>query len=82
MEQQWITLKICTMVTPICNLVAFNSKYSKTGDLWFYSKYEATNFDANIADANDFKSFKYKTKLRGGTGAAYGILKTQQLLHH
>ena len=31
---------------------------------------EATDFDADIADTNNIKSFKYKTKLIGDTAAA------------
>ena len=34
-----------------------------TGRLWFYSKDEATDFNADIANDNNFKSFKYKAKL-------------------
>ena len=30
---------------------------------WFYSKDEATSFNADISDENDFKSFEYKAKL-------------------
>ena len=45
---------------PIYNLIEYNSSYSETtGSLWFYSKDEATNFNANI----DFKSIKYKARL-------------------
>ena len=48
---------------------------------------EATNFNANIANTVNFKSFKYKTKLLGNTeaqadNAANGTLKMQQLLCH
>ena len=41
------------------------------------SKDEATNFNADIANDNNFKSFKYKVKLVGNTEAdgANGILK-------
>ena len=42
-----------------------------TGSLWFYSKDEATNFNANIVDANDFKYFRNKAKLLGNT-ISYG----------
>ena len=40
-------------------------------------KDEATNFDANIANANDFKSLKYKAKLLGNfeSDGINGILK-------
>ena len=37
--------------------------YSETtGSLWVYSKDEATNFDVDIEDTNNFKSFSYETK--------------------
>ena len=49
---------------PMYNLIEYSSSYSEsTGSLWFYSKDEATTFNANIADKNNFTSFKYKTKL-------------------
>ena len=37
--------------------------------LWFYSKDEATNFDADIVNNDNFKSFKYNTYLLGNTAA-------------
>ena len=52
-----------------------------TGRLWFYSKDKATDFNADIANDNNFKSFKYKAKLLSNVEAqpnpnhAYGILK-------
>ena len=49
------------------NLTACNSNYSETkGSLWFYSKDEATNFEAHISNKN-FKSFEYETKLLRNT---------------
>ena len=46
---------------PMYNLIEYSSNYSETvGSLWFYIKDGGTNFDANIAYNNDFKSFKYK----------------------
>ena len=37
------------------NLIEYSSKYSETiGSLWFYSKDEATNFNADIAKINNF----------------------------
>ena len=59
-------------------LIEYNSKYSEaTGSLWFYSKDEATNCNADIVNNDDFKSFKYKAKLIGNTIAkgANGILE-------
>ena len=48
----------------------YSSNHSETtGNLWFYSKDVATNSDANIANTNSFKSFKYKAKLLGNTVA-------------
>ena len=46
------------------DLIEYTSNYSKTtGSLWFYSKDEATNFNADIANNNNFKSFKYLLNL-------------------
>ena len=51
------------------NLIEYSSNCSETtGSSWFYSKEEAANFDADFADKNNFKSFKYKAKLLGNTG--------------
>ena len=70
------------LVMPIHNLIEYSSNYSETtGILWFYSKDEATDFNNNIVNTDDFKSFKYKAKLLGNTEAqpaqnnANGILK-------
>ena len=63
------------------NLIEYSSNYSKTtGSLWFYSKDEATNFNADIANNDNFESFKHKAKLLVNTAAqadnpADGILK-------
>ena len=49
------------LVMPMYNLIEYSSNYSETtGSLWFYSKNEATKFNANIANTNDFKSFKIR----------------------
>ena len=50
---------------PMYKFRCISSNYSDTtGNLSFYSKDEATNFNDNIADINNyFRSFKYKTKL-------------------
>ena len=46
------------------NLIEYSSNYSETtGSLWFYSKDETTDFNTDIANDNNFKSFKYKVKL-------------------
>ena len=58
------------LVMPIHNLIEYSSNYSETtGILWFYSKDEATDFNNNIVNTDDFKSFKYKAKLLGNTEA-------------
>ena len=52
------------------NLIEYSSNYSETtGNLSFYSKDEATNFNADIANDDNFKSFKYKNKLLGNAFA-------------
>ena len=63
------------------NLIGYSSNYSKArGSLWFYSKDKATDFNADIANDDNFKSFKYKAQLLRNTAAqanndANGILK-------
>ena len=69
------------LVMPMYNLIEYGSNCSETtGSLWFYSKDEATNFNADIVHDNNFKSFEYLAKLLGNTAAqadnaANGILK-------
>ena len=56
------------LAMPMYNLIGYCSNYSETtGGLWFYSKDEVTDFYADIANDNNFKSFKYKYKLLGNT---------------
>ena len=74
-----------TLVTSMYNLLEYSSNYSDTtSSLWFYSKDEATNFNADITHNNNdrnFKSFGYKAKLLPSTVAqpapnnSHGILK-------
>ena len=46
----------------------YSSVYFETiGSLWFYSKDEAIDFNADTANDNSFKSFKYTAKLSGNT---------------
>ena len=46
------------------NLIKYSPNYSETtGSLWIYSRDGATNFNGNIANNNNFKSFEYKAKL-------------------
>ena len=52
------------------NLIEYSSNYSlPTESLWFYSKDEATVFNADIVNDNNFKSFKYEVNLLGNTVA-------------
>ena len=52
------------------NYLEYSSNYSdKTGSLWFYSKDEAINFNADIEDNVSFNSFMCSTKLVGETEA-------------
>ena len=61
---------------PINNLMEYSLKYSeRTGSLWFYSKDLTTNFNADTASNNDFKSFNYKAELLGNTAAVNGVRK-------
>ena len=48
------------LVMPMYNLIEYRSNYSETtGSLFrFYSKNEATDFNADIVNDNNFKSFK------------------------
>ena len=48
---------------PMYNLIEFSSTILKERSLWFYSKDEAINFNADIENTDDFKSFNYKVKL-------------------
>ena len=70
------------LVIQMYNLIEYSSNYSEaTGSLWFYSKDEASNFNGNIPNTDNFKSFKYKPKLFQNTeaqtdNAANGILKS------
>ena len=52
------------------NLIEYCSNYSETtGTLWSYSRDKATNFNADIANDNNFRSFKNKDKLLGNIEA-------------
>ena len=60
--------EVLDLAMPMYNLTEYNSNYSETtGSLWFYFKDEATNFNVDIENTHNFKSFKYKTKLLGNT---------------
>ena len=52
------------------NFIKYSSNYSETtGSSWFYSKNEVIDFNADIANTDNFKFFKYKAKLLGNTVA-------------
>ena len=64
------------------NLIEHSSNYSETtGSLWFYSKDDTTNLNADIENTDDFESFKYKSKLLGNTAVdgANRILKNSTI---
>ena len=66
------------LVISMYNTIQYSSNYSKTtGSCSFYYKDEAANFNAYIANTNDFKSLKYESKLLENTevDGADGILK-------
>ena len=66
------------LVMPMYNLIEYSSNFSETtGSLWFYSKDQATNFNANIENTNNFKPFNYKAKLLENTVSygANGVLR-------
>ena len=57
-------------VMPMHNLIKYSWDYFETTrSLWFNSKDEATNFNNNIANTSNFKSFKCKAKLLGNAVA-------------
>ena len=46
------------LVMPMYNLTEYSSNYSETTrSLWFYSNDKAINFNADIVNINNFKSF-------------------------
>ena len=54
------------MVMPMYRLSEYNSNYSvMTGNLRFFFNHEATNFNGNVVDNDNFQSFKFRTKLIG-----------------
>ena len=49
------------LVMPMYNLIEHSSNYSETAvSFWFYFKDETINFNADIVNDNNFKSFEYK----------------------
>ena len=72
------------VIIQMYNLIKYSWNYSETkGISCFYSKDEATNFDADIANNNNnnFKTFKYKAKFLGNTEADgnNGVLKNAKI---
>ena len=62
---------LALVVLIMYNFMKYSWSYSDTtGSFCFYSKAEATKFDAAIANTNSFKSFNYASKLSGNTTAA------------
>ena len=64
------------------NLIEYTSNYSKTtGSLWCHLKDEETNFNADIQDTNNLKSFNFTAKLLQNTveDEANGILKNETI---
>ena len=60
------------LVMPMYNLIEYSSNYSETiGGLWIYSKGEATSFNNNIENIDNFKSFEYQAELLGNTAAQF-----------
>ena len=58
------------LVMSMYNLYQYSvNYYHTTGNLWFYSKDEANNFNVDIVNTNNFKFFECKTKLLGNTVA-------------
>ena len=54
------------LVMLMYNLIEFCSNYSEpTRNLWFHSKEKTTNYNADIVNDSDFKSFKYKSEFLG-----------------
>ena len=49
---------------PVYNQIKYSLNNSEiTRSLWYYSKDREINFNNDVANTNDFKSFKYKAKL-------------------
>ena len=68
---------------PMYILIEYSSNCSEsTGSLWFYSIDEATNFNGDIANDNNFKSFEYKAKLLGNKISQAVPHQTNGILKH
>ena len=65
------------LIIPMYNFSKYSPNYSDmTGSLWLYFKGEATDFNDDIGNTNEFKFFKWKFELLGSTEAdgANGII--------
>ena len=70
MKNQQINVENLDLVLPMYNLIEYNSNFSeKNRKVMVYSKDETSNFDTDIENIHDFKSFKDKAKLLGNTEA-------------
>ena len=47
--------------------ITVGNYFHSTGSLWFYSKKAARNFNADVGNIANFRSFMYKTKPVGET---------------
>ena len=61
-------------------LIEYIWNYSDTTDfLWFYSKDEATGFNASFENNNNFKSFMYKARFLVNTVAQSNTYQTNRI---
>ena len=69
------------MVMLMYNLLKYSSNYSDTtGSTSFNSNDEANNVNANFANTNAFKSFKYESKLIGSIAAVNWSLENTTIV--
>ena len=62
--------KVLDFFMPMYNLIEYSSIILKHQEVYgFILKNEVTNFNKEIVNTNNFKSFKYKAKLLGNTEA-------------
>ena len=73
------------LIIPMYNFSKYSPNYSDTtGSLWLYFKGEATDFNDDIGNTNEFKFFKWKAELSESTEAdgANELQEMRQLLFH
>ena len=76
-------LEYLDLLIPMYNLKEFSSNYSETtGSSWCYSKNEATNINANIANTNNFKCFEYKAISLGNTEAQSNLNEANEAIEN